>query len=59
LLVVILGFYGVEAEIAVALGVVLFSSVLVISSIGLGYQIALTLELARWNTSQTEKVVKP
>jgi len=48
ILIVILGLYGVEPERAVTVGLILFSAHLFIALIGLIYQVALALGIARW-----------
>jgi len=54
LLVVILGMYGITAEKAVALGLIMFSSSLLTALIGLGYQFALTMGWARWDSRSVQ-----
>jgi len=48
ILIVLLSLYGVEPERALAVGLILFSGILMIALIGLGYQVTLSLGLASW-----------
>ena len=45
---VVLSPYGIEPERAFALGLIMFSNQIIIAIVGLSYQIALSLGLAKW-----------
>lgn len=51
ILIVVLELYGVEPERAMTMGLLLFSGQLLVAIIGLMYQLALSLGLARWDNS--------
>jgi len=50
ILIVLLGLYGVEPERALAVGLILFSNILVYALFGLVYQVTLSLGLASWRS---------
>ena len=50
LLIMLMGLYGVEPERALAVGLILFSSILVYALFGLVYQVTLSLGLASWRS---------
>ena len=47
-LTIALGFYGVSAAKAVLVGLILFSSTLIVATLGAGYQVALIAGWVRW-----------
>jgi hypothetical protein len=51
ILIIVLGKYGVDAEKAVAIGLIMFSCQIATALIGLLYQIALVIGIAQWSPS--------
>ena len=52
ILIVVLGLYDVEPERALAVGLIVFSGQVFVALFGLAYQVALTLGLAKWQTTK-------